>query len=138
VARSVVAGNYEAVTEIAGVEAGASAGIAAIGDTANACGVAFGGGKVVQWRRDKGEHRQLVELDAPKGKGMRLRVTAVGGRTFKFAMSASGQGKEWIPIGDTLEGDKLPPWDRGIRIGLTAGGNGNARFGMFRMEAKGE
>jgi hypothetical protein len=55
------------------------------------------------------------------------------GHQFKF--SASGDGKQWIPIGDDVEGKHLPPWDRNVRVALTVGGapDAAATFDSFRI-----
>src|SRR5258707_67398 len=43
----------------------------------------------------------------------------------------------WMAVGEAQTGDQLPPWDRSIRVGLTAGGAENmvARFDSFQMHS---
>ena len=100
------------------------AGLAAFGDGANAMGMGLKDGKLVLWRRDKGQHKELASVDSPKGQKIHLRLTANDGHQFRFA--ASGDGKDWMPLGDDLQGKHLPPWDRSIRVALTVGGAENA------------
>jgi xylan 1,4-beta-xylosidase len=130
-----VSGNYLATTvvDISDAKDGNFAGIAAIGDAANAVGLAVGDGKLMLWRVQKGVHQKIVSLDAPKSEQMHLRVSATGGRLFQFAASADGQ--TWMSVGGPQTGDQLPPWDRATRVGITVGGTRDAvgRFLSFEM-----
>jgi xylan 1,4-beta-xylosidase len=121
-ARSTTTGDYVASTVLqsAGQPPGVMAGLAAFGDGANAMGVGLKGQKLVLWRRDKGQHKELAEIESPKSEKVHLRLTANDGHRFQFA--ASGDGKNWTALGDDLQGKHLPPWDRSIRVALTVGG----------------
>jgi hypothetical protein len=72
-------------------------------------------------------------VDAPASESIWLRLTARDGHRFRFAMSANG--RDWKNIGEEMEGDYLPPWDRGVRVALTGGGTEGtvARFGSLRI-----
>ena len=112
----------------------ASAGLAAIGDQENALGVAIGGeGKVVVWRRQKNQQETVTTSAAPKSVSVWLRMTAREGHLFRFAFSPDG--RNWIDVGTELDGENLPPWDRGLRVALTAGGTAgaSARFGSLSI-----
>ena len=128
-------GDYtaETVIERSSLKTNSFAGIAVIGDLANAIGLAVGDSKLVFWRRDKGKHQKLAEVDAPKSARLHLRLSAEKGQIFHFA--ASRDGRTWIAVGEAQTGDQLPPWDRSIRVGLTAGGaeNASAIFDSFQM-----
>jgi hypothetical protein len=131
-------GDYlaETVVDTSDLAPGSFAGIAAIGDPANAIGLAVNEGKLVLWRRDKKQQNQnLAETPLPKAARTHLRVSAKDGRTFHFTYSPDG--KNWTSIGEDQPGDQLPPWDRSIRVGLTAGGAQNAvgKFYSFQMHA---
>ena len=54
--------------------------------------------------------------------------------THRFAVSRDGRA--WTDIGGEVEGRDLPPWDRGVRVALTAGGAGEegVRFEWLRIE----
>ena len=136
VARSTTVGNYVATTlvDTRGLKGGAVAGLSAFGDPENAIGVAVGGGKVVLWRREKNQHETLETRDAPASQLVYLRMTAKNGDTFRFAVS--GDGQSWTDIGQDVKGDYLPPWDRAVRVALTAGGAPRAtgRFDWLRIE----
>jgi beta-xylosidase len=135
-ARSTTTGDYTATAVVGVSESKASgfAGIAAIGDAANAMGLAVGDGKIVLWHRDNSRHQELASVAAPAGSRVHLRLVASQGHVFHFA--SSPDGVKWTSVGDALQGDKLPPWDRSIRVGLTVGGSENAlgRFESFAIQ----
>jgi beta-xylosidase len=134
-ARSTTTGDYvaSAVLNVSKQKSGVLASLAAFGDGANAMGAGYKDNKLVLWRRDKGQQKQLAEIASPKSEKIHLRLSARQGHNFQF--SASSDGKTWIPIGDDLQGKHLPPWDRSIRVALTAGGaeNGSAHFASIRI-----
>ena len=135
VARTTTTGDYVATTTInmSGLKPGAMAGLAAYGDEENALGVAVGGGKLTLWRREKGKQETLATKDAPRASIVYLKMTAVGGDRFRFAVS--GDGRSWADVGEQLKGEYLPPWDRAVRVALTAGGASGAAatFEWFRI-----
>lgn len=134
--RSCTTGDYIATTAVntAELKPGMSAGLSAFGDPDNALGVAVSGGKATLWQARKGQRKELATVEGVTAPQVHLRMTASGGHRFQFAVSADGH--EWKSVGATLDGDYLPPWDRSIRVALTAGGveNADARFEYFRME----
>jgi len=134
-ARTTTEGNYYATTavDVSSLKPGMMAGLAAYGDEENALGVAVGDGKVTVWRREKGKQQTLATKDAPSGPFVYLRMTAKGGDHFRFAMSSDG--RNWTEVGDQLKGEYLPPWDRAVRVALTAGGASGAAatFEWFRI-----
>ncbi|HWS56347.1 MAG TPA: family 43 glycosylhydrolase, partial [Pyrinomonadaceae bacterium] len=134
VARSTTDGDYEATTVVeTGPRGGGAAGLSAFGDMENALGVSVGGGRVTLWRREKNEHREVASVDAPRGAAVHLRMRAREGRRYRFAVS--GDGRDWRDVGEEQDGSYLPPWDRGVRVALTAGG-GAGRFGFLRVEPR--
>ncbi|MDT4896975.1 MAG: xylan 1,4-beta-xylosidase [Acidobacteriota bacterium] len=136
VARSTTVGDYTATTvvETSRLTGGAMAGLSAYGETENALGLSVGDGKLVLWRREKNEQRTLETIDAPPGTSLHLRMRARDGQRYRF--SVSRDGRDWKNVGDEVDGSYLPPWDRGVRVALTAGGarGMSARFGFLRIE----
>ncbi len=128
--------SYTATTQIdaRSLTGDAIAGISAYGDGENALGFGLQNSKIVVWRRERNNHRKLSTHDAPAGKQLYLRMTARDGVFYSFA--ASSDGKNFKSVGSEQNGDYLPPWDRGIRVALTAGGaeKASARFGFLRIE----
>jgi xylan 1,4-beta-xylosidase len=134
-------GDYVAITEIprASLSPGVMAGLSAFGDRENALGIYLEDEKLTLWKRQRNRHEILSTMVAPAGKILSLRVTAHSGHRFVF--SASGDGKRWQSAGTAidLEGDYLPPWDRGIRIALTSNAPEGraAAFESFQMRVAG-
>jgi xylan 1,4-beta-xylosidase len=61
-------------------------------------------------------------------------MTAREGHLYRF--SASADGRKWHELGGEMEGAYLPPWDRGVRVALVAGGARGTRalFDSLRIE----
>jgi beta-xylosidase len=135
-ARTTTSGDYDATTvvETRNMLGGTLAGLAAYGDGENALGAAVGDGKVVLWRREKNEQRVVASVDAPASATVYLRMSAREGHRYRFQMSRDA--RNWREVGEELDGAYLPPWDRGVRVALTAGGARGAigRFGWLRIE----
>lgn len=135
-ARSTLTGEYRASVEVdlASLKPGVAAGLAAFGDSANAVGLMVRDRKLTLWRRIKGKHETLTEADVPGTEKVHLRFVASDGYRFRF--QASSNGKDYVPIGEMLEGKQLPPWDRSIRVALTAGGveGAEARFDNLQIQ----
>jgi hypothetical protein len=106
------------------------AGLSAYGDNENALGLAVSGDSVTLWRLEKGSNQTVTQAQVSGGTALFLRVTARGGKRYQFAFSADG--RRWTNVGEELDGSYLPPWDRGVRVALTAGG-GPARFDWLRI-----
>lgn len=134
VARSTVTGDYTATVLLANdLAPGTQAGLWAIGDTANVLGITLADGKVTFQKRRGGKEEVSAPVDAPKLPKVYLRIEVKAGHRFQFAV---WDGKDWQPVGKTdVEGDFLPPWDRGVRIGLSASGPAGAsvRYEWFRI-----
>jgi beta-xylosidase len=134
--RSTTSGHYAAVTRVsvAGLASGASAGLSAYGNEANAVGLSVRDGRAYVWRRVKGQHAEDAGVPLPPGASVYLRVVAREGHRFRFAVSADGRG--WTDVGGEVGGEHLPPWDLAVRIALTAGGAAGAagRFDFLRVE----
>jgi xylan 1,4-beta-xylosidase len=136
-ARFCVSGNYTVATIVDPqmLKPGTAAGLAAVGDDANALGLAVRDGRLVLWKTDRGMASELAQTDLPKSPKAHLRLKARSGENFQF--SASSDGTNWRSIGEELRGKTLPPWDRSVRIALTVGGPARAEavFDSFRMES---
>jgi xylan 1,4-beta-xylosidase len=135
-ARSTTTLGYVATTRLdtTGLQPGSMAGIAAFGDESHATGVAVSDGRVIVWTRSEKGRQQTVATQPPAGRTVQLRLTAVEGFRFRFSMSVDGQ--RWTDVGEIVEHGDLTPWDRAVRVALTAGGatGATARFDWFRLE----
>jgi hypothetical protein len=137
--RPTLAAKYTATTTLlnpSALPAGASAGLGALGDPKNALSVLVGDGKLqVQELRD-GKTRTLAEAALPAASpAVHLRVQDQGGSHYRFAYSPDGRTwTELLPAGQTADGGYLPPWDRGVRIGVLAQGPASATATFERFE----
>jgi beta-xylosidase len=124
VAVKTTTGDYVATTELNTKSLGnnESAGLSAFGDRENALGVSLRDGQLLVWKRQRNKHEMLSTNSVLAGKTIFLRMNASAGHKFSFSTSADGQ--QWKNLGGNVdvEGAYLPPWDRGIRVALIAGG----------------
>ncbi|WP_375417267.1 family 43 glycosylhydrolase [uncultured Hymenobacter sp.] len=125
--RSTVAAAYTASTTLlrpAALPAGASAGLAALGDPANTLALTVEGGKIGLVQTKAGKRETLAQMPLTgAGQAVQLRYQVRDGDQYRFAWSADGQA--WHPLpadGQAVSGDFLPPWDRGVRAGVMARG----------------
>ena len=141
--RSILTATYTASTTLlnpAAVPAGSTAGLAAIGDPNNTLALTTGGGKLQLWERREGKQRILAETALPAAsKALQLRVQVREGNQYRFAYSADG--KTWTnPMANNgaLYGQFLPPWDRGVRVGVVAQGptSVTAAFERFALDSQ--
>jgi xylan 1,4-beta-xylosidase len=121
-----VAGNYSATVklDVSMLSAAHSAGVSAFGDRQNALGASVRDHRLVLWKRQQNKHENLSTNSFPAGNTLFLRMNASGGHRFTF--STSTDGRSWSPIAGNIdvEGNYLPPWDRGVRVALVVGGAG--------------
>ncbi len=125
---TVYAADYDATATLLGpaaLPAGTYAGLAALGDPDNALALLAGDGHLRLVRRAKGQEEVLAETALPAGPGaLRLRLQARHNTRFAFAYSTT-DGRTWqelAPPDTGADGAYLPPWDRGIRVGMLAQG----------------
>lgn len=118
-ARSTTTGSYvaTALIDTRRMNALATAGISAFGDGENALGVSVGHGQFVVWRRERNQQTAVSTVSAPPSSPLvYLQMTAREGHLFRFSFSTNGQ--VWTNVGEELDGQYLPPWDRGVRVAL--------------------
>jgi hypothetical protein len=96
--------------------------------------VASDGKLQVQELRD-GKTRTLAETALPASSAVHLRVQGQDGSRYRFAYSPDGRTwTELLPAGQTADGGFLPPWDRGVRVGVVALGPASATATFERFE----
>jgi beta-xylosidase len=137
VARTTTTGDYVATTvvNVRGMKESALAGLAAYGDAENALGVSVDGKSAVYvWRREKNDYKQSFVFAKLFSQPVHIRMTVRDGYLYQFAVS--GDGRTWQDVGKEMDGSYLPPWDRGVRVALVAGGAraSVARFDSLRIE----
>lgn len=134
-ARTTTTGDYVATARIdtRAMSRGMMAGLAAYGDNENALGLSVTDGGVALWRLEKGNTQTVARADAASRGALLLRMSARDGRFYRFAFSRDG--RSWTDVGAEVDGSYLPPWDRGVRVALAAGGaqGSPARFDWLRI-----
>jgi beta-xylosidase len=137
VGRQTKTGDYVATTEV-DADAGVLAGITAFGDVENALGVSVLDNQVMVWRLGNGMSQVVADGGAVQSATVQLQMTASKGHFYQFALSQDGGGS-WTQVGGVVDSNAvdpdLPPWDRGVRIALTASGPkaASAKFGFLRV-----
>ncbi|WP_239691647.1 hypothetical protein [Hymenobacter lapidarius] len=141
--RSTTAAAYTATTTLLNpgtLAAGTRAGLAAHGDPDNTLMLVASAGKVQLLQLEKGQTKTLAEVPLPATKALELRLQARQGSQFSFAWRTTG-GPTWQTLpasGAPVDGRFLPPWDRGVRVGVVAQGapTGVAVFENFTLTAQ--
>ena len=125
-ARSVSVLDYAVTTTIdtSTLATNTAAGVCAFGDMDNALGLVVQDGSIVVWRREHGQIRELSRQPAPGDDRLGLRLESRGG--FRFQPAFSTDGEHWTECGSPTDAKNLPPWDRAVRVALTAGGPAGA------------
>lgn len=115
---------------------GTMAGLTAIGNNDNAVGIGVSNGEIVLWSMKEGTLSTIAKTAVPKEEEVQLKLTTNNGDQMQFAWSADGT--TWNILNDekTFDASYLPPWDRGVRVGLTAKGpaSATAAFDWFRVD----
>ncbi len=140
--RSTLAADYTATTTLLNPSAlapGTAAGLAALGDPSNSLSLTVVDGKLQLWERRAGKVRVLAETALPPAAAaaVQLRVQNHAGNQYRFSWSADG--RTWsslLPNNEVIRGEFLPPWDRGVRIGMVAQGAAPATATFERFEVQ--
>ena len=111
------------------------ASLSALGDRDNAMGIGISGKKIVLWLVKNGNEQILAQTDAPKENVIQLKLFTSSGNQMKFAWSTDGANWNFLNEKEAIDASFLPPWDRGVRVGLTVKGprSTNAAFDWFRI-----
>jgi len=129
--------NYTATTVLdsRSLPKDAQAGLTAIGDPGNALGVALRNGEIVLWSVKENKANVIDRMAAPQETAIQFRLTTQKGDQMQFAWSTNGQNWNALNKGQAIDGSFLPPWDRGVRVGLTAKGpaGGSVAFDEFTL-----
>ncbi|HEX8427826.1 family 43 glycosylhydrolase [Hymenobacter sp.] len=142
--QSTATADYTATTTLlnpAMLPAGTVAGIAAHGDPENTIALTAGDGKLQLWQLEKGKQKTISETKLPTGTSLTFRLKAEKGNQFRFDYSADN-GKTWqaMPAAGAaaINGTYLPPWDRGVRVGVLARGPvaATATFERFELDSQ--
>lgn len=132
-----------AVVDVASLQAGARAGLAAFGNRDNliAATVERGSGgraspeaiTVSVWETRGGQPATLATDTVRAAGRLHFRLEALDGRRFRFAVGPDG--RDWKTLPNGAERGDLPPWDLGVRVALiVAGADASAAFDAFTLD----
>jgi beta-xylosidase len=126
VAQRTYTATYKAVTSIdmSTLAPDTFGGMAAIGDPLNALALMATEGELQLWLEREGQRKVLAKVPLEHCKTLNLRLEVWGGQRYRFVYSTD-DATTWraLPLDSfALNGTYLPPWDRGIRVGLLAYG----------------
>lgn len=135
VAQRTLSGDYRATTTVNLRHTNAQSGLAAIGDDDNAVGVSTNGREISVWRVERRVKTIVATQPLPGSKSVKLRLTAQEGHLYTFAYAADGKTYQTLNA-QPVDGAFLPPWDRAVRVGITATGSVGqmAVFADFTLE----
>ncbi len=129
--------NYTATAAVdkSSLQKGTMAGLTAIGDNDNAVGIAVSDAEILLWSVKGNKLTTISKAAAPQDKMIQLRLTTVNGDQMTFDWSTDGTSWNSLNKGAAFDASYLPPWDRGVRVGLTAKGpsSATAAFDWFRL-----
>lgn len=136
VAQRTLTGDYTVTTTVNRKRSNSQAGLAAIGDDDNALGISADAQSLTIWKVERGKKTVISTQPVKKSKSVRLRLIAKQGHVFTFAYSTDGKSYQTLNA-QPLEGAYLPPWDRAVRVGVTALGSAGqqAVFEDFVLES---
>ncbi|MCC9135354.1 family 43 glycosylhydrolase [Pontibacter silvestris] len=138
VAQRTKSADYSATTAIDknSLQNGTMAGLAAIGDNENAVGIAVTNGDIIIWTTKSNITTTIAKTAAPASTNLlRLKLSSENGEQMQFAWSTDGKQWNTLQDADSVDASYLPPWDRGVRVGLTVKGPSaaTATFDWFRI-----
>jgi xylan 1,4-beta-xylosidase len=82
----------------------------------------------------------LAETALPTAaSALQLRVQAQKGNQYRFAWNPDGRTwTDMLPANEVANGQFLPPWDRGVRVGMVAQGPATATATFERFDLRSE
>lgn len=124
--QSITVPSFVAETSVDGrrLKGGAFGGLALYGDRVNHLALVTDGRKIQLWSQRKGERTVVAETAASGADRIGLRLAGVDGSRFRFAVQGADGG--WAELAGETDGSFLPPWDRGVRVGLYVAGDAGA------------
>ncbi|HEX2608068.1 MAG TPA: hypothetical protein VHK91_11845, partial [Flavisolibacter sp.] len=129
----VTTGNFTATVKVHAKKSTAAAGIALIGDEKNNLTLWLDKDSVRIMQIRDGKETRLAGRKVNRQQKMELRLEVVQGKTVQFSWGA--ENKAAATWNQRVDIGFLPPWDRAVRIGLTAKGTETeqAVFDSFRI-----
>lgn len=126
VAQKTLTANYDASIVVHTAQSKAAAGLAIVGDDKNMISVAVSGNKVQVKKLQNDEEAVITELPVKAKDKIHLRASVRNGKDIRFSYSTDGKTFQQLNE-KVVDGSFLPPWDRAVRIAVTAAGTANTR-----------
>ncbi len=129
-----LSGNYTATVKINTKRTTAGAGIAAIGDEKNIVSAFLKDGKLSVVELKEGKQSEVMQTSIRTKRKFYLQMQVENGKDITFLYSAKGKDFQLLN-NKPVDGSYLPPWDRSVRVGLTAKGDASQKvsFDDFQL-----
>jgi xylan 1,4-beta-xylosidase len=134
VAQRTYLSDYEVSVRINRKETTAQPGLALIGDDNHMIGVYADHERLVTYEYNGDKQKEFSNIEIGKADVLYLRLRVINGKDVVAFYSMNNN--DFIPIDSApRDGGFLPPWDRGVRVGLTSSGSEGqvAIFDSFSM-----
>lgn len=118
----------ETTVDASGLRSGSLAGLVVHGDRTNWIQFAADGKRLQIRTQHKREKVTVADVPVEADRPITLRIACIKGNRFRFAVR-QGEGT-WQEVGTETSGAYLPPWDRGIRVGVAVEGEAPANGGF--------
>jgi GH43 family beta-xylosidase len=121
---------YRATATVVAPPPGSTAGLSLVGEQAKQVGVYWSGKRVRIVANADGEETEVAALEVGSAKSLDLSVELTTDGSALFAAKGSAAAaRSFAP----LDAKAFVPWDRTLRLGLSARGNGPVRFKRFEV-----
>ncbi len=127
-------GDYTATATLIKKKTKSAAGIAAIGDDQNTLSLLYNKDLIQLVKLKDDTLYRLASVPVKVKDSINIKMQAKGGRYFTFSFSTDG-GSFNVINEKPIDGLFLPPWDRGVRVGLISKGRKKQKaiFESFQM-----
>lgn len=135
-AQKTITANYEAAVQVRTKASNAAAGIAAIGDDKNLVSVLLQKDHIQLVQVKDGKDSVLLEQRVRRKGKVDLHLSVRNGNQLSFGYRLKGTNPKWLNT-TPVDGTFLPPWDRGVRVGLISKGAANEKavFKKFSLSS---
>jgi beta-xylosidase len=132
IGQKIMSGDFTATANLIKKETKSNAGLAALGDDKNTLSLLYYGDSIRLIQLKNNNLTTLASAPLAVKQFVNFKMQATGGRYYTFSFAADGGA--YTNINSTpVDGLFLPPWDRGVRVGLVSKGTGTATFDSFQM-----
>lgn len=140
IGRKTLSGNYTAIVSVMRKMSDAAGGLAIVGDDRNLIGVRIENDKVLVVKIQDDKTEVMYETRIPSSDRIQLKIEVKQGDQFFFSYGDTAGKFNELNV-DAIDGAYLPPWDRALRVSLTAYGSSGQKavfddFSVIESSAK--